>query len=104
MTVTNNRPTNAWFHYKANGMPQKVFVGAYKSIVLGDLADVNQVESNRAIANFSQVAVPSDSLLTASTIVNSVVLHDNIDSVSTLGNFSTITVDQQTDGKWEIEW
>jgi hypothetical protein len=103
MKVTNNRPTNAWFHYKASGMPKRVFVGAYKSIVLGDLADINQVESNQTISNFSQVVVPSNSILTAST-TNTVIIQANIQAVSTLGNFSTITVDEQTDRKWEIEW
>jgi len=100
MKVTNNRPTNAWFHYSVVGMPKKVSVGAYKSIVLNDLSDINQVKSGYVITNFSQSVVPTDSILTAST-TNTTIIEA---SVQTVENTGAISVNKQTDKKWEIEW
>jgi hypothetical protein len=108
MRVTNNRATNAWFNYRINGVAKKVFVGAYKTINLRELRDVNDVSSKRAIANFSSRRAPSNSYLTGFTDTNSVVVPTGrIETVDKQGSRSgnvNFTTDHQTKGRWEIEW
>ena len=108
MRVTNNRAKNAWFKYKINGMPKSVFVGAYKTITIPELHDVNDITSKRTVTNFSQTTVPSNNALSAYTDVTSVIVPDDrLDSVEKLGQRDkkvTLTVDQQTKLRWEIEW
>ncbi len=108
MRVTNNRATNAWFNYRINGVPKKVFVGAYKTINLRELHDVNDVSSKRAIANFSSTTVPSNSPLSAYTDTNSVVVPtgriDKVDKQGMRSGNVNFTTDHQTKGRWEIEW
>lgn len=98
MKVTNNRAVNAWFSYRVNGVPKRVFIGAYKTITLTDLTDINQATSKNTIANFTGTAAGNN---------KTVVPNNRVDEVQKLGARDrkvNLTVDQQTARRFEIEF
>jgi len=97
MKITNNRSRAAWFNYRVDGMPKRVFLKGYETREIADVTDIDQSVHNRTIGNFTD-AVPDAS----TAITTNIVSTKKTPQVNT--NKPSISTNQQTDGNWEIEY
>lgn len=79
MKITNNRSKGAWFNYRVNGMPKRIFLKAYETFEVSDFTDIDQTNHHKTISNFSDVKPIADSGQTTNVITFRDV--DNVDEV-----------------------
>lgn len=97
MKITNNRSRGAWFNYRVDGMPQKVYLKPYETFEILEFTDIDQTSHNRTIGNFTEI-VPD-----ASTgITTNVVSTKNVAKVDNSKPF--ISPEQQVSGNWEVKY
>lgn len=96
MRITNNRSRGAWFNYRANGMPKRVFIKGYETFEVADFTDINQTTHNRTIANFAAEKPAADSGQTTNTVTTK--------NVSAVNDAKVIGTNQQTDGNFEVQY
>ncbi|MDG1950768.1 MAG: hypothetical protein P8J32_08215 [bacterium] len=95
MRITNNRSRGAWFNYRVNGMPKRVYLKGYETLNIPDITSQDQTVHNRTISNFAATKPIADSAETTSVITTK-----NVQKV----NDRKVGYDQQTDGNFEVEY
>ena len=97
MKITNNRSRGAWFNYKVNGMPKRVFIKAYETLEVSDVTDVDQTRHHKTISNFSAAKPAADSGQTTNVITTRGV--DSVDEAR-----EPISPAQQATRNFEIKY
>ena len=95
MRITNNRSRGAWFNYKVDGMPKRVYLKGYETLNVTDVTEIDQTSHNRTISNFAATKPIADSGETTTTLTTK-----NVQKV----NDRKIGYNQQTDGNFEVEY
>lgn len=95
MRITNNRSRGAWFNYRVNGMPKRVYLKGYETLNVPDIVDIDQPVHNRTISNFAAVKPIADSGQTTNVVTT---------KKTQKVNDRKIGFNQQTDGNFEVEY
>ena len=97
MKITNNRSRGAWFNYRVDGMPKRVYLKPYETMEISSFTDIDQTLHNRTIGNFTDI-VPD-----ASTgITTNVISARKVAQVDNSKPF--ISPEQQVNGNWEVKY
>ncbi len=96
MKISNNRTTSAWFNYRANGAPMRVYLQPFETFEIPEYNDVDQSLHHKTISNFSDQKPLADSGITTNTV--------SVRGVAAVNSQKGIEINQQLRGNFEIKY